>query len=276
MIMTGAGPPLARLAAVCLCLACLLLWLQPRAFAQEAGADEEFEVVEPIITEETLPNPPGDWDLRMSGGYFSGPDEPFGYLPRTQLFFGIAKRWGGDVSLPFNFVNGAERHYGLGDASATLKFLARPFRPGKTAVVLGVETGFPTGDSAKELGEGAYEVEPFLALLHVWDHVTLQGNLGPGITQDQETGEREVNFFYNAAAAFPFRGRKWHVLAEVNGCHQEYSSPVSLAPGIKYSFQPGRFLGVSLPVGLNSSAPRLGVVVQFQTTLNFGGEKERR
>src|SRR5580658_1654764 len=42
--------------------------------AQESNTDPEPRIVEPIITEETMPNEPGEWDLRLSGSYmWQGP-----------------------------------------------------------------------------------------------------------------------------------------------------------------------------------------------------------
>ena len=74
--------------------------------AQMPNADPELHIVEPIITEETMPNEPGDWDLRVSGSYSWRGAEGFGFVPRTQLFFGIANRWGGEVELPLAFAFG--------------------------------------------------------------------------------------------------------------------------------------------------------------------------
>src|ERR1700734_4230311 len=75
--------------------------------AQASSSDPEVHIVEPIITEETMPNEPGDWDLRLSGSYGWQGAEGFGFLPRTQLFFGIATRWGGEIEGPWALANTA-------------------------------------------------------------------------------------------------------------------------------------------------------------------------
>src|ERR1035438_9474168 len=71
--------------------------------AQAPNNDPEVRIVDPIVTEETMPNDPGDWALRLSGSYGWRGTEGSGFLPREQLFFGIAKRWGGEVEVPMAF-----------------------------------------------------------------------------------------------------------------------------------------------------------------------------
>jgi len=70
------------------------------AMPQAPSVDPELHIVEPIITEETMPNEPGDWDLRVSGSYLWQGTGGSGFLPRTQLFFGIANRWGAEIEVP--------------------------------------------------------------------------------------------------------------------------------------------------------------------------------
>src|ERR1700721_3419669 len=71
--------------------------------AQMPNADPELHIVEPIITEETMPNEPGDWDLRVSGSYLWQGTEGSGFLPGTELFCGIARRRGPEIGVPGAF-----------------------------------------------------------------------------------------------------------------------------------------------------------------------------
>src|SRR5574341_716651 len=66
--------------------------------------EKEREFVEPIITEETLPNEVGEWDLRWSSEWAkeAGNDRS-GRLRRAQLFFGILKNLGGEIDLPMAY-----------------------------------------------------------------------------------------------------------------------------------------------------------------------------
>src|SRR5580658_7846623 len=81
--------------------------------AQASSSDPEVHIVEPIITEETMPNEPGDWDLRFSGSYSWQGAEGIGFVPRTQLFFSIANRWGGEIEVPLAFARQNADHYGV-------------------------------------------------------------------------------------------------------------------------------------------------------------------
>jgi hypothetical protein len=91
--------------------------------AQVSTSDSELHVAESIITEETMPTEPGDWDLRFSGFYGWPGAERSGFLPSTQIFFGIANRWGGEIEVPLAFARQETNHNGLGDISATVKYL---------------------------------------------------------------------------------------------------------------------------------------------------------
>ena len=83
---------------------------------------------------------------------------------------------------------GNETSYGIGDVSAILKYLAVRPSPSVPAVVLGLETQFPTGNQHLGLGTGAYELTPYVALLKDFGPLLVQGNVG---WSKQVTGNRE-------------------------------------------------------------------------------------
>ena len=92
----------AFLAAAFLCAVCL----QPDALAGENGEDEgkpEAEFVEPILTEETMPNEPRELSLRVSTDFRKGGGESIGSLPKVELFYGLAERLGAELSVPFAY-----------------------------------------------------------------------------------------------------------------------------------------------------------------------------
>ena len=188
-------------------------------FAQAPSVGPQARIVEPVITEETMPNEPGDWDLRMSGSYLWRGAAGSGFLPRAQLFFGIADRWGGEIQVPLAFAKETTKHYGLADISTTLKYLAR--KPGvrSPGLVLGLETAFPSGNVDKGLGEGVLEAAPFIALVQAFRRVVLQGNLGYSIVHKVRETDAGNQFFYNTALAFPIQRGKAYLLGEINGTH---------------------------------------------------------
>jgi hypothetical protein len=250
-----------------------LFWT-PSAAAQQEKRNEKTkkgsEYVEPIITEETMPNDVGEWDFRFSGEYAkdSG-NRRSGLLPRFQAFFGIVKNLGAEIDVPIAYRKQSSSSYGVGDVAVSFKWLV--VEPGgrKPAIVLGLESGFPTGDTARQLGEGTYELTPFVALLKNFSRVTLQGNVGVSnriLTSVADPDEERRAFTYNWTAAFPFRNKSIHLLAEVNGevGLNQGAQIVAFSPGFKYQFNDRMFLGIAIPVGLTRETKKIGVVVQFQ------------
>lgn len=244
-----------------------LLFSPEAVVAQAPMTGPELHIVEPIVTEETMPNEPGDWDLRFSGAYSWRGTEGFGVFPRAQLFFGLADRWGGEIELPLAFAKMETNQYGLGDISASVKYLLR--KPGVRipGFVLGLETAFPSGSTSKGLGEGAFEAAPFVAIVHASRWAVLQGNFGYSAVHRIRTTDASNQIFYNAAVAFPLERLKACLLWEINGAHGPGGSQVALSPGLKYNLTPDRYLAVAFPIGLNSQTPRLGFVLQLQIAL---------
>ncbi len=251
------------LGAAALCL--LAGWPWPGMAGEEGRGEEgsEQEVVEPILTEETLPNSKGGVSLRLTTDYRRSGGEAEGVLPKVELFYGLADRWGAELSLPLAYRRGDDRtRYGLGDASLGLKYLtvkhsSVSFWP---AVVVGLEATFPTGDDDRELGEGAFEVEPFVALLRDFGRFSLQGNFGWSKALNRGHDDR---FTYSWALALPLIARAVHVLAEINGDWGREPQSAA-APGIKYNLSPEMFVGAAVPLGLNRHTPDWGIVTQFQ------------
>lgn len=235
--------------------------------AQASNTDPELHIVEPIITEETMPNEPGDWDLRLSGSYMWQGTGGSGFLPRAQLFFGIAERWGGEVEVPIAFAKESTNQYGLGDLSASLKYLVR--KPGVRVpgFVLGLEMTFPSGNADKGLGEGAFEAAPFVAFVYASQRVVLQGNFGYSIVHRIRETDARNQFFYNGAVTYSIEPLKTCLVWEINGIHAPNRNQVSFSPGLKYNLTPERYLAIAFPIGLNSQTPRLSIVLQVQIAL---------
>ena len=236
------------------------LLLPPPIRAQEEGK-HEMNIVEPILTEETLPNEPRELSLRLTTDYRKQGSEVTAALPRLDIFYGLAERLGAELSVPLAFHQGdGTRAYGLGDVSLGLKYLVVEPQKNLPAVVFGLEAGFPTGDAERELGEGAYELTPFMALLKDFGRFSLQGNFG---WARQVSGAREERWVYNWALAVPLCNHKVHLLTELNGDWGRRPQ-TAVAPGIKYNFNGEVFIGVAVPIGLNRRTADWGIVTQFQ------------
>jgi hypothetical protein len=234
----------------------------PTAMAgeEQSGEEKDFKFVEPIITEETMPNEPGELTLRVTTEYAKRGSEVFGLLPNVQVFYGLADRLGAELSVPLAYHSGERTDYGIGDVSVALKYLVvKPVR-NWPAVVVGLEAGFPTGSQSRELGEGAFELTPFVALLKDFGPFTLQGNFG---WSKQVSAELQDRFVYNWALAMSMWKRKAHLLAEING-DLGRDQRTAFTPGIKYNFTDEMFVALAVPIGLNRNTPDWGVVTQFQ------------
>ena len=93
------------------CVFVCLVLLLPSSPAQshDVSTEARTEFVEPIITEETLPNQPGEWDFRISCAYARNRTEISADCLRTQLFFGVAARWGVELENALSNISGDRR-----------------------------------------------------------------------------------------------------------------------------------------------------------------------
>ena len=235
-----------------------------RAFAQATTtplAVESF-AVEPILTEESLPEEKGECNLRMSTAYHVDAAQPATSLPRTQLFCGFPARLGGEIDVPFGQGSGTGRRYGLGDTSVSLKYKLREQTALVPAFVLGLETMLPTGSPEKGTGESGVEVQPFVALLKQIHSISLQGNIGLGMRHSGM--EREYRTFWNGAAGLSVRRTGFALLGEVNGSYSPTGpAAIAIAPGLHYAIGKGRYVAFGLPVSL-TGVRQVGAVLQFQ------------
>ena len=224
--------------------------------AAQTDGKPAAEPVEPVLTEETLPNEVGEWDLRISVEYPPRPGVLT--LPRLQLFFGITERLGGEVELPLLAARPGVARYGLGKAGVSVKWLLRP------AFVLGLEAELPTGDTAIAEGGKATEIAPFVAVLHQVGPITIQGNVPFAL--EFEDGQTRRSIGYNWSAAVPLRAPAWHLLLELNGRSSLDGEPaeVAVSPGIHHALGARTYAALAVPVGLTAATPDWRVVVQCQ------------
>jgi hypothetical protein len=224
-------------------------------------------IVEPIATEETLPAEQGEWVLRWSGDYLRA-HEPSAHLPRAQLFFGIANRVGAEIDLPFVVSGGRAGGYGVGDLATTIKWLVagNVERAHASAVTLGCEVAWPTGNADSGMGEGATEVRPFVGVLQEFRGLTIQGNVG---WERQLEAAGEDGLAYGWALALPTADRRLTAFAEVGGrwVRRGEASTLAVSPGFRYELAPGMSAGFAVPLGLRSGMSRWGVMAQFQFRL---------
>jgi hypothetical protein len=118
MALLGLWPSLTRPAATQIagCVVGLIFFgIGVPAVAQENTALRESPVMEPITTEESLPEDAGECNLRTTAAYHARALEP---MAAVQLFCGFSPRWGGEIEVPIVRVDG---RYGPGEVGATVK-----------------------------------------------------------------------------------------------------------------------------------------------------------
>jgi hypothetical protein len=234
----------------------------PAAAQDTVAPRDSRRIIDPIITEESLPEDAGECNLRMTAAYHAGGYEPVMALPRAQMFCGFSRGWGGEIELPMARVEG---RYGPGDFGAAVKYKLRAQTSHVPALVLGVETTFPTQwrDSYKDTNEGGVEVQPFVAVLKQVHAIAIQGNVGLGISNSGS--KREYRAAYNGAMAVPLRHTGFTFLGEVNAASSlPVGATLSFSPGLHHSMGKDRYMALALPVNRGHSPSRVGVVFQFQ------------
>lgn len=249
--------PSAGLCSFAIVIACVPGW------SQSDRKQEVSEFVEPIAVEETLPNAAGDWDLRLSCQYLHSSGEQLTECPRTQLFIGLPRRFGAEINLPFTTSTSAA--YGFGDASASVKYLFRAPSEHRPAVAFALEAGFPTESSGED---GAFELQPSLALLQQLGRVTLQSNAGYSFALGKSAASQ---FQGGVSMAFPVVTDRWYCMAEADGSGNE----LMLVPGFKYKINDDGFVAFGVPLGATAAAPRVGFIAQIQFSIRKSTGNER-
>jgi hypothetical protein len=242
----------------------VILILCACGLSQTDARDEVSEFVEPIAIEETLPNAAGDWDLRLSCQYLHSSGEHSADCPRTQLFVGLPRRFGAEINLPFTTSTNPD--YGFGDVSASVKYLFRTPNRRRPAIAFAVEAAFPTATAGED---GAFEIQPSLALLQQLGRATLQGNAGYSFAVGNAPAGVS-QFQGGVSMAFPIVANRWYCLAEADGSGSE----LMLVPGVKYRVSDDRFFAFGLPVGVTAAAPRVGFIAQVQFSVRKSGSNE--
>ena len=255
-------------------LLCFTLLLVPvAAQSQDPSADAQAESVEPILTEETLPNELGEWDLRVSCVYERDRTESPRNCLRTQVFFGIAPRWGVELEAALPNVSGDRPEEPRGEMGTTFKYLLRAPQGRGPALALALETEFALS-RPETSEEGLLGLQPTFAFLQALGRTTWQGNVGYAVRPGGSEPEKEA--VYNLSFAIPWLQGRWHALAELAGSSGDGSSAIAFSPGLKYGFRGGDFVALGVPVGLTSSSPDIGLVFQVQFSLSKAGEQAER
>ena len=247
----------------CYALAAFGLLLGTSRLFCERPTSTPGEAIEPVITEETLPEEAGVCDLRSSFDYRASGLEPANALPRFQLFCGIASRWGAELDVPFAYPDQKLSRAGFGDVATTLKYRVNGLTARIPIIVLGAETRFPTGRPRRGTGEEGYELQPVVAVLAQRSNVGLQGNLGIGFPVHSRG--QMLRTYYEFAVTLPVASKRFYFAGEANASHVAGGdSTLSLSPGLHCAISPHVYAAIAAPVNVVGGAGRVGFVLQIQ------------
>ena len=241
------------------------------ALAQANTASRDSPAIEPIITEESLPEDAGECNLRTTAVYHADVLEPATALPRTQVFCGFSRRWGGEIEVPMARIDG---RYEPGDIGTNVKYTMHEQTSRIPALVLGIEATLPTqrSDPNQNTDERNVEVQPFVAVLKQVRGLTIQGNVGLGIVYGGS--EREYRAAYNGALTVPLGNIGFALVGEVNVAFSPLETTLSFSPGLHYSLGKDRYVALALPVSSSNGPARVGAVFQFQMRVRRGRNSE--
>ncbi|MFY9153675.1 MAG: hypothetical protein WAO52_16780 [Prolixibacteraceae bacterium] len=226
------------------------------------------ESIEPILTEETLPNEPGEWDLRFNIDYTKQNNRIYTALPQVQLFFGIFRNVGGEISLPLYYSKGEKVEYGFGSVSTSIKWLVVNQSFTFPAFVVGLDIGLPTNSIVEESEERTFEYSPYVAFLKDFGQLCVQGNLALSTEFPVSGGEKNHSTEFNIAFAYPTFDDKINVLAELNSSFsRKEPNELFLSPGIKYHLNDKHFFALAFPVGLYNMSSNFRIFIQYQFQL---------
>lgn len=215
--------------------------------AQSTAAVEE--PADPVLTEEALPSEVGEWEVRLTGDF----SEDRIIAPKAQMFFGLVERLGGELATSFGDEDGS---YGSSEVGGSLKWLALPARGSRPAVVVGLEVEATTGAGRNEVA-----AVPFVALLKVFEGVTVQGRIGPiwRVREGDEREEDERAVAFDVAVLVPV-GPRLHFVGEGG----QGEDPGYVAAGMRYQLTERLSLASSVPFHFEDQQVRFVLQLQAQ------------
>ncbi|MBI5324453.1 MAG: hypothetical protein HZB41_04125 [Ignavibacteriae bacterium] len=234
--------------------------------AEESG--KESKPFEPILTEETLPNEVGEWDLRFNIDYSRYDDEIDVTLPHLLLFFGILEDIGTEVSIPFLYRKKSNVEYGIGSISSSIKWKILEQSNWLPGIVLGVELGLPTNSFIEETEEKAWGISPYIAFIKKISDFSIQGNISRSVELPVSGNEKIYSTNLNLALIYPVIDESLYLLGELNSSWLAYQiNETWIAPGIKYFLRNEDCIAFAVPIGTGNLSSVFRFIFQYQLQL---------
>ncbi len=245
----------------------ILIVVHCPAFAEDDKVDE---ILQELFLGETA-YPQDRHELQFSTGFFRGLENEDNVRLPVLFEYGVSDHIQIGVEFPIDFNRmGGEDAEGVGNIELEVYYNFRNDLCTGWAAGFGLGLGLPSVTT--DVGEEAVIYEPFFVLYRDLDTVFFNFSAGLEIEDPTEFGEEtQVN---GQLAVAVFRTYEPFVIILEAAVDIETDRTLSrLAPGM-YWQSPGRHweVGISLPIGLNSDTPDIGVFALF--TIEFGGNND--
>ena len=259
---------------------CLILPAGP-VYGQEASL-EQRQPLELVFADSIVPQDLHETMLTTGGWYLRQRDNI------QDAFLGQKIEWGISDKLQIStFVHVLQSTnqtgsttMGMGDWEVGTRYTWATVGSPFTHVAVAFDAGFPTGNPAKRLGEAAYTVSPSVLLSHEFSKGKYQLFTTDGLEfvvahRTVEESERPHHSVFSNSGISMHVGHGWAV-GELSVSSNRWSggsdTQIVVTPSYVWRLARRAELLLGVPVGLTSSADRIGAVVKF--TFELGGPGE--
>jgi Putative MetA-pathway of phenol degradation len=237
----------------------VLLAPVPTAVAQEA---QEKQLPNELVLANSVSLQDADeLETAVSFEFLKLPDEKQTTVT-TEFAYGLTSRWELDLDVPYEFVKSNHVHAvdGIGDIEADVRYGVVPVTNQPFAVTAGLGFGIPTGDSARDLGEGRLTLEPFVTASTTWFSlfdVELTCGWRRAVTNGGD--EPRNDFEYNIAITRSIGD--WYLTLEGNGESNRDRTLYYVAPGLIWNQSDTLQFALAIPIGVTHESADYGIVV---------------
>ena len=240
---------------------------------------EQRQPLELIFADSIVPQDRHEMMLTTGGWYSRQPGDVHNALLTQKIEWGISDKL--QVSTFVNALRSSNQNgsssTGMGDFEIGARYTWATVRSLFTHIAVALDAGFPTGNPAKALGEGAYTVSPALLLSHEFSGGKYQAFTTDGVelvVAHRGVGPSDVphhSVFSNSGVSMHV-GHGWAV-GELSVSSNRWSggndTQITVSPLYVWRLARRTELLLGVPIGLTSSTDHIGGVVKF--TFELGG-----
>ncbi len=267
---------------VIVCLAGFFsILLARQAYGQEASL-EQRQPLELVFADSIVPQDRHETMFTTGAWYSRQPGDTHDALLTQKVEWGISDKL--QISTLVDVLRSSNQDgstsTGMGDFEVGTRYTWATVGSPFTHIAVAFDAGFPTGNPAKGLGEAAYTASPSLLLSHEFRKGKYQAFTTDGL--EFVVGHRNVGLtnvphhsvFSNSGISMHV-GHGW-VVGELSVSSNRWiggtDTQIAVTPSYVWRLAKRAELLLGVPIGLTSSADRIGGVVKF--TFEMGGPGE--